>query len=294
MLHSRFLLPAALGALLGTAACQPESQTGGEQNESLNAVSPLERLPVAEPAMDRAALLAAAAKAASAAALGKDDRVAQRPLDGMPFEVRIRFGCPAAAQQRSGPGTFGLRFTEEDRTLRIRATPDLTLADPRVAAIASGAAEAVEGFWMRRPWLLEDGCPAAAPPPPTEAGSEPDAKAGSGAADPRPSGQSAPASANRGHRIGLAEFFLEAGTRIARRDGRPYEATKVLAEGERPSAHGYNLVLAGRLRQLPGGRVINCVATDQNVPPDCVVSAQFDRVRIEVPGNEEMIAEWSR
>jgi hypothetical protein len=38
--------------------------------------------------------------------------------------------------------------------------------------------------------------------------------------------------------------------------------------------------------------VIACVATDPDKPPDCVVSAEFDRVRIERADNRTVLAEW--
>ena len=95
-------------------------------------------------------------------------------------------------------------------------------------------------------------------------------------------------------RVGIAQFFTKADSRTGRRDQRAYETTKVLAEGERPSPEGYNFVLSGRLRALPEGRVINCRAPSFDRPPDCVVSAEFDRVWIERPNSKAVVAEWSR
>jgi hypothetical protein len=45
---------------------------------------------------------------------------------------------------------------------------------------------------------------------------------------------------------------------------------------------------------MPGGRVISCHVTSGDAPPDCVVSAVFDRVRIERPDTKATLAEWSR
>lgn len=288
---------ACAAVAVATAACEPGAQDASA-NDSANAASAIDRLPVAERPLDRAALLMAAARAASAVALGQSDTDQRRRLDGKRFEVRIRFGCPADLRPPSGsadpqpqrdPARFDVKFGEVDRMLRIRAAPDLNVGDPLVASIRGETFEAVEGFWLRRPWLLAEGCPPAPPPPPVNAnpGDAPAATKGAKAAAASP----APAPT---HRVGIAEFFTEADSRAGRRDGRAYETTKVLGGVQRPSDIGYNLVLSGRLRQLPSGQVITCVAANPDEAPQCVISADFDRVRIEAPGTREVLAEWSR
>jgi hypothetical protein len=74
---------------------------------------------------------------------------------------------------------------------------------------------------------------------------------------------------------------------------RPYEANHTLAEDKAISSQGYNLVLSGRLRALPGRGVVQCTARNANSPPECVVSAEFQRVWIEQPDTHDVIAEWS-
>ena len=258
------------------------------------AVSPLERLPISEPPVDRAALLVATMRAASAAALGQDDAEAQRALSGRPFEVRIRFGCPGDAFQEGGNQSFEVSFDEEKRTLRVRAAPDLSLDDPRVAAVASGAAEAVEGFWLRRPWLLADGCPALPPvPEPAPPTAEPD-DAPEPAAPPGKAPDAPAVTPQRSAQpIGIAQFFTSSDARTGRRDERAYEATKVLGANEQPSAQGYNLVLTGRLRQLPGRKVISCGTGAPDQAPGCLISAEFDRVWIEHPATKSVLADWA-
>jgi len=287
---------AALVFAVAMAACQPQGQAGPETNASANKRSPIDRLAVAEPPMDRAALLLAAAKAASASALGQVDVDQRRLLDGKRFELRIRFGCPNDPQPpQAGAATFEVRFDEVDRMLRIRARPDLRIDDPRIASIGGPTVEAVEGFWLRRPWLLAAGCLSAIAPPPPDANADADADA-EGAKIAVAGDKKAPVSTlapDRGYRVGIAEFLTEAHSRTTRRDGRAYETTKVLGGVQGPSESGYNLVLSGRLRQLPSGRVISCVAADPDQPPECVISAQFDRVRIESPNTREILAEWS-
>jgi hypothetical protein len=292
-----------LSIAVGVTSCKPAADDhavkNAEQNEA--AQLPLPSLPVVEQPMDRAAVLLAVERSASAAALGRDDREAQVKLDGKRIEVRIRFGCPTISSNVPG-APFNVRFDQKDRTLRLRASADLELKDlPAVpTAGEKPAINHIEGFWIRRPWLLEAGCPAIRPM--EEADRE---KAGEAANEAEPKAKTAPTQDSAKTepiqpelppppRIGIAQYYTEQDSRLSQRDGRPYEATKTLAEDETPSSVGYDLVLAGRLRALPGGKVIDCTVKDVNRPPTCIIFAQLDSVRMEKPDNRSLIAEWSR
>jgi hypothetical protein len=290
--HVRCVAAAVVVAALSTSACQRTTDNENAQDGPPNEVSQQPSLPVAEPPMDRATLLQAVARAASATALGQDDGNAQRRLDGKRFEVRIRFGCATGVQPVKGDLPFSVRFDEEDRTLRVRAAPDLMLRDPAVPPLADQSTEAVEGFWLRRPWMLADGCPAVSRSQ-GRAETEPATDVPQSRDTPQGRAGDAARSAVYSQRVGIAQFFTGADSRTGRREDRAYEASKVLAENEQPSAEGYNLVLSGRLRRLPGGRVIACRLGNADAPPECVVSAEFDRVRIEVPSTKNVLAEWS-
>lgn len=271
----------AAAGLTVLASCQQQAPEQPTVNQPA-VEAPASRLPKIEPPVDRAGLLQAARAAASAAALGRDDAEVQRKLDGKAFEVRIRFGCAPAgpAEEAAAEGPFNVRFEPDERTLRVRAAPDLTLDDPQVAQIAGEGIEAVEGFWMRRPWLLADGCPVA----PVQAQAP-----GAG----EPAAPEAAAAPPAGQRVGIAQFFSATDSRVGRRNQRAYEATSTLGAAEQPSPKGYNLVLSGRLRKLPSGPVISCRVGNRESPPDCIVSAEFDRAWIENPGTRAIIAEWS-
>jgi hypothetical protein len=270
ILPARAPAVAGLGlCLLAVVGCQPRLEhSKNEQNDvAAETPAPAPSLPSAERPLDRSAILIAAAKAGSAAALGQDDLSEQRQLDGKTFEIRIRFGCATSSAGAPKVGPFNVRFDSADRTLRVRAAPDLTRETPQVAM--SGV-EHVEGFWMRRPWLLTPGCPASAA---------------------TPGASTSPVSEQR---VGIAQFSTSTDARTGRRDGRPYEATKVLEDGAVPSRQGYDLVLSGRLRRYPDGRVIICRISGAEVPPECVISAQFDRVRIQTPDGKSTLGDWSR
>jgi hypothetical protein len=269
---------AAVAIALAAAACRPVPREEAPEQNDAQQPSAIPALPVAEPPMDREALLIAVARAASAAALGSNTPDAQRDLDGKTFELRIRFGC-AAGQVPAGPDpSYSVKFDEKKRTLRLHAAPDMKLEPDRIAALGGPNVEEAEGFWLQRPWLLTDGCPVELPA--QKAGTEEAASPPPGAA---PSGPG---------RIGIAQFFTTTDSRLGRRDNRAYEATKLLSEAEQPSAEGYTLVLSGRLRRLVPGSVISCRPTGADTPPDCIVSASIDRVRIENPQTKDVLAEW--
>jgi hypothetical protein len=278
----RLIQLGVLGLLVACAPEQPDPgvQTGNTGNAS--AVT-LPSVPQPAPPLDRATLLAAVAAAASAQAAGSDDAAAQRSLDGRPYEFRIRFGCrgPAKKLQRTA---LGWSFDAEDRTLRVRAMPTISMGDPVVGSVTAEPFEAVEGFWIPRPWLLQPVCPRAAATAAAPV-AEANAKAPSTDQEPRP----IPAAP----RIGIAQFFRGTDSRTARRSSRAYEALITLPADQALGSQGFDLVLSGRLRALPERRVIACVTQTPDMPPDCIVSAEYDRVWVESPETGERIAEWS-
>jgi hypothetical protein len=231
--------------------------------------------------MDRAALLELVAKARSAAAAGVDDRESQRPLDGKEFEFRIRFGCGGPSSKAKTKGPFGWSFDPKSGVLRVHAAPTLSSDDPIIAALAIKDVEDVEGFWLARPWLLQATCPAVPPP---SAGDQAESKPTHTGTDPP-----LPAPVLK---MGIAQFFTVSDPRTGRRDERPYEAVKKLDPGASVGTQGFDLVLSGRLRALPDGRVIHCNANGPDAPPDCVAAALFDHVWIEDAATMQRIADW--
>lgn len=301
---------AAVAAIAVLAACKPaEDSTDNDAADTDSSIVNLPSVPRPTPVLDRAALLMAVAEAASAKAGGSDDSAAQRDLDGRQFEIRIRFGCRGPAPDLR-EAMFGWT-RDEDGTLRLRATPTISRDNDLVDKVAGEEIEEVEGFWVPRPWLLSTACPTAA------AASAPDASTDEvGAVDTdaaRPTGgspsrsmsargrtqrsggvdvQETRATPSTGPRIGIAHFFTAAEPRTQRRSNRPYEAVKSLPPEQLVGAQGFNLVLSGRLRALLGKGVIHCVVSSPDAPPDCILSADIDRVWIEQPGARTPLAEW--
>ena len=264
MLASRF--PLWLAALVLVGGCDRERKA-----EEANVIAPpAERVePVEQPAvvkpLTRRDILLAVAEAQSSYAARTNDGEQQQALDGRPFTFRIRL-CGALNDD------FQASFDEEEQTLRVSVRPNLTAESLRVGGLIADGRESVEGFWIPRPWLLQATCPAGASAP------APRSDDRERSAAPVPS------------TIGIAQFGAEDRAQSILRGDRAYEITRKLDEGA--AAGPVDLVLEGRLRRLPGGKVISCAGDAILQPPTCVVSAEFDKVRLEQPGGE-LLAEWS-
>jgi len=260
-------------ALAGGCDRQDAPTPAGQASESPS----LRPLPVAEPPLDREALLLAVVQAASAAATGKDRAEDERQLAGKRFELRLRFGCPG--DPTGGSESRNWSFDEERRVVRVEIKPEIVSDTPLVKELLGSGFEAAEGFWIRRPWLLQAAClrsDDASPARDGEAGRETSA----------PSAPDEPAV-----QVGLVQFFTSDDRRTHRRDSRPYQATRPLAAGEQPSSAGYDLVIRGRLQGLPDGRVIACALSGAR-QPSCIVSARFEEVSLERADTAELLAEW--
>lgn len=263
--HSYAFIPvlfafAMLGACRNEAAVV-EGNAQGEGNVANVAAPEPPPLPPAPLMLDRQALLIEAFKARSAAATGDAVSGEQEELDNRRFTFRIRLACSFAPK-----GSDGMReavFDAEARRVSLSIAPDISLDIPFVAGTAGEGVEAAEGFWVRRPWLLTPSC------------------AGDGEQAAR--------------EIGLVQYYSAEEPRTARRGGRPYEATVTLAEGTEATAPGsWDLVLAGRLRKRPDGRVISCRPPAEGAVPACLVSVEFENVAIEEVATGAIVARWER
>jgi hypothetical protein len=285
----------ALAACAALAACRgPDTNTQAPaQPPKDNGMMP--SLPLPPQPLSRVKLLEAVAVARSAAAAGRDDSAAQRKLENSRFELRIRFGCagPAAVPTER---LLGWTYDPASRTLRVRAQPTITKRDALALSVGADAFEAVEGFWIPRPWLLDPVCPA---PASKEGAAEPSAKG-----EPQP--DATPSTSDRASpsekeqvptvvdtaRVGIAQFFSATESRTRRRAQRPYEVVQRLESDPVDGEPQFDLVLAGRLTMLPSGKVISCVVESRDRAPDCLIAARFDQVRIERAGGSEVLGEW--
>lgn len=278
--HRRVVATAALSlAALALASCgqnAPDPIANNVQTEAPTA--PLEAetpaVPAPPPALTRGDLVSAAGQAASAYAEGKPPSSAD-PLIGRSFAVRIPFGCngpaPAEVSAADGDGLASWAWGSDHKTIQLRMMPGDWAGSAMLAKVGTADKwEAVEGFWVPRPWLGSDTCPAVQ-------------------ADPLQTG-ALPGSPQT---LGLAAVFEAGGSRLGRRNGRPYEYT-VRAKGDTaltPPEAGFRMVLGGRVVPFPSGRAIECRASGPDQRPVCIVAVQLDRVAYEDAGGS-VLSEW--
>lgn len=264
---------------LGLAQCDREPREQPVDAE------PIVETPVPEPkvstptSLDRAAFLGAISRAGSAYATGVAPTGAD-PLVGRTFAIRLPFGCgrPAPAApvdseaSSADAGLPSLTWGPDNKTLVLSLTPG-DWSDTALI-VGSGAAdrwEAVEGFWVTRPWLGSESCPKIA-------------------RDPLMGGGAQAASQT----VGLASVHETDSSRLGRRDGQAYRFTLRGEDGRAPvpSPMGYRVVLEGRFSSFPDGQAIRCRAASIDQRPVCIASVQLDRVAFEDGSSSTVLSEW--
>ena len=220
------------------------------------------------PSVGRADLLTAVSAAASAYAAGIAPEGGD-PLAGRTFTIRSAFGCPAS-ERKPAAGLAGWTPGAKGKAMDLSLTPADWTASPLFAqALEAKTWDRVEGYWIDRPWLAAETCPAG-PAEPSET----------------PSPQT----------VGLAAVFEPEGSRFGRRNGRAYSFT-MRGTGEAPPAtpaKGFRLVLEGRFAAFPDGRTIQCRSDGPDQRPLCVAAAQLDRVAFEDGDTGGQISEWRK
>lgn len=255
-----------------------------------------------ETTMDRAAILTAVATAASDYAAAIDDQRAQASLEGKRFEFRIPFGCPSDISILMSQLKLAIR--PNGKAFEVSAAPDITIneimpffpppavpvegPDNAVAANISAAAkpaiEVAEGFWIPRPWMLTDKCPAGLPSPVPE-GEEDEKDADKSV----PTGPAQPAPT-----VGIVQYYGPNDSRVGFRSGKPLSKIETIGALNGAPADGATLVLEGRLRHWPNGKVIQCRWDAAAGPPQCLISATIDHISIVRADTGKTIAEWTR
>lgn len=276
----RFLpVLAVLVASIGLVQCDRETEAPEAIAPEVVPEIAIETRPLGPPpGLTRAELINALAQAASVHTAGSTAQ-GEDALVGRTFSLHLPFGCSgpsttetpenAIAQWTWGPGqdTIRLTMTPGDWTTSPLVAGAVTSTD--APATATVTWEAVEGFWIARPWLATEACPAStlsqsisAPPSPQTAG--------------------------------LASVFTTDSSRLGRRDGRAYTHV-IRAEGDvplAPPAAGYRLVLEGRVVAFPNGRATRCVSYSPDQRPTCVAAVQLDKVAFEDGTTGETLSEW--
>lgn len=262
----------AAAACLLLPSCQREAEPSAPTIPA--APAPVEQnsqTPVLSPALDRRAILSAIAQAASNYAAGA--RAEPDTMAGRPFDISLVFGCggpTVAPPEGAGDGLARWSWQGDREAIRLGLTPEDWTRSALIADASQDAWEAVEGFWIPRPWMSAEGCPSIK-------------------ADPLASGPVAPSPQT----AGLAAVFEKGGSRLGRRNGRAY-AHVVRSSGDTPSAPpegGYTVRMQGRIAAFPDGRAIRCRATHPDQRPVCVAAVQLDRVAFQTAGGD-VLSEW--
>lgn len=262
---------------------------------------------VMDSTLNRAALLAALSEAGSALADGRDRDAG---LSGRTVSVRLPFGCDGTVNAadsalaglprlvRNPDGSLSLTVTPEDLKARIAAGG----VAPSVEA-GLDHWDAVEGFWIARPWSGLEACSPAAPvsaaaktPPvvaPDDANME---TAKSKTAKALAEAPIAPIVPER--TAGLAAVVEADGSRLGRRQGRGQaQAYAHVIRGEKgaaatPAPGGYALRLEGRLTTFADGKAVKCVQRDLESRPVCVAALRLDRLAFEDGATGALLSEW--
>lgn len=266
----------ATSALVGCDRPSPDPVNTNAQTE----VTPPSAAPVIpviaapSPALSRSDLITAANQAASAYAEGREPSTAD-PLVGRNVAVRLPFGCtgptPNASSEAVSDGLATWTWEAERTAIRLRMMPgDWTKSATLGSAGSSDKWEAVEGFWVSRPWSLAETCPAIKSDPlQTDA--------------PAVSPQT----------LGIAAVFETGGSRLGRRNGRAYEFV-IRQRGDDPlptPTEGFRMLLEGRITSFPSRRAIECRASGPDQRPVCIVAIHLDRVAYE-DANGGTLSEW--
>jgi hypothetical protein len=215
--------------------------------------------------IDHARAIGAAFAASGKLPTGPDAMIGRR------FALRIAFGCNGISG--GAPGSqASLTYDSENQSVTLSARPGDWTALPLVQSLPNAAAiEAVEGFWLPRPWMDGNICPAqsgytapATPTPPT-----------------------APT-------LGLAQIYETGGSRLSRHADHPYEFTRKLASDAAAILnHSYRLELEGRVTGFANHQALQCWVESPDHQPLCVYGVALDHVAFVDGETGEVLAKWS-
>lgn len=286
---TRLAAPLAVAAALPLLAwCQRPPEPAAPE-----APAPETPTVVLDSTLNRAALLAALTEARAATA---DGRPRDAALNGRTVSVRLPFGCEGAGEAdhvtaglpsvvRGADGAMTLTVAPEDLSASaLIGTPgtDKDGMDKDGAATNDAASkwEAIEGFWIPRPWSGLETCLTRDAP---------------SIATPDNALTEVNAPVSRPERsAGLAAVMESGGSRLGRRQGQAYVH---VIRGEKgaaatPAPGGYALRLEGRLTAFADGKAVHCVQKDAESRPVCVAALRLDRLAFEDGATGAVLSEW--
>ncbi|WP_131819165.1 hypothetical protein [Sphingomonas jatrophae] len=226
--------------------------------------------PPAERIVQRADIVGLADAAADAAASGAQLPATATGLVGKRFELVLPFGCDGPTPEGSS-ASLQWRYDAAASALRIKAVPT-AWAKAEWWQTPPDTVEAMEGFWIERPWSSSTACPAA-PAISTAPGSD--------------------AFTLPGQTLGIVQLIGAGASRQLVRDGKPYEAVVRVAPDAVNLSQGLRLHLAGRIGGFPDGQPTRCVQSGgREQRPVCLVAAAIEKIEIRNPASGETLAVW--
>ena len=218
--------------------------------------------------------------AADAASAGQPMPLSVTAADAQRFEIYLPFGCDGPVSGDSIE-PFRWRYDSETASLRISVAP--VAFDPeewlhaqspgRSGGEPTAASEAIEGFWVTRPWSSQETCAREADPS-AQRGTDPVTLPG--------------------QTLGLAQVFTDEDSRSARRGGKPYESVTRLKQDDLRIDQGLRVRLRGRITRFPEGATVRCrQPAGKEQRPVCLLAVTFDDVAIDNPATKDVIATWA-
>jgi hypothetical protein len=257
---------AALLALLLPAGCGPPTETPGNEAPVVSNETSIVPPPSAPlPPLDRAGLLAAVSAAADATAAGQPLPEQNRALIGRSFEIRLPIGCGGPTTE---PGSQWAEWTydPEAGSLKLSARNQFAELPGWLASVTGDQqVDAVEGFWIERPWTRSEDCPKR--------------------------GLSDALGAAR-QTLGIVQLFAPDAPRTIQRGTRPYAAT-IKAESPPGEGAAYRLVLSGRVVGFADRQPVRCWNEADHLPPVCLVAVEISRTAFE-DADGDILSEWRR
>ncbi|MFM2282339.1 MAG: hypothetical protein RLZZ444_4570 [Pseudomonadota bacterium] len=263
-------LALAIGGCSGEAPGEQKAEPEAVVTEQIPEIVPVQSTEVAPlTALGRGDLIAAFARASDATAAGQPLPDANRQLVGRTFNLKLPFGCNGEAGKER-PVWAGWTFDSKGRVLRVFAAPERWTDADWVKPIAGNLPhEAVEGFWIERPWTSSEECPAA------NVASNADL-----------------AASKERETMGIAQFFAPDSSRTFQRGSRPYSHTIRVREPAEIEGRTYRLAVSGRITGFPDGQPIHCVQDSPDRRPVCLIAVDLARVSFEDPRDGNVLVEW--
>lgn len=280
----------------------------------VEALAPVQPAPPLPAMLGRRDILELARSAADAAA--SHQPLAQAVVDAAMhrrFTLYLPFGCAGPQPDDTAGMRDGLRWQYDAKkgVLRLHVAPQVWQAGQWWSGADVPELDAIEGFWISRPWSSSETCvanvPAAAPATPlTAVAVEEEAETKN--AKPK---AAKPAKPEEGEAIpgqvvavdlspapaptlAIAQFFPPDASRRALRRGAPFESVIRIPPEKFQHGAGFRVKLTGRIEQVPNDGPVRCIqreGTDRR--PTCVVAASIEEVVIENPATGETLATWT-